>query len=106
MNRIEEGKVYTAVRQRSGSSDRGPWEMLIVQDERGSNELAIFASNIPTGVPEGGKFRVDRINSVSLGNKKDSSGNWRVNVSVSAEVCPVKSYDEYTAGADEGSLPF
>ena len=42
MNRIEAGKVYTAVRQRSGSSANGDWELLATQDERGTTPRSGF----------------------------------------------------------------
>ena len=66
MNRIETGKVYTAVRQRRGSSAGGDWELLATQDERGNNDIAVFVVNTPSNVHEGGKFRIERIVSVSF----------------------------------------
>ena len=109
MNRIETGKVYTAVRQRSGSSANGDWELLATQDERGNNDIAVFVVNTPSNVKEGGKFRIEKIVSVSYGNKKDASGNWRASVSVNAEVSAVMSYGEYSQippEEEEGELPF
>ena len=105
MNRIETGKVYTAVRQRTGSSANGDWELLATADERGNNDIAVFVSNRPSNVREGGKFRVEKINSVSYGNKKDAQGNWRASISIDAEVAAVESWEEYNADTD-GPLPF
>ena len=109
MNRIETGKVYTAVRQRSGSSANGEWELLATQDERGNNDIAVFVVNTPSNVKEGGKFRIEKIVSVSYGNKKDNSGNWRASVSVNAEVSAVMTYDEFSQivpEEEDGELPF
>lgn len=101
MNRIEEGKVYKAVRQRTGTSSSGEWELLVVADEKGNNELAIFTDNHPSGVSEGGSFRIEKILSVSYGNKKDANGVWRPNVSVNARVQPVFSYGEVPSPGEE-----
>lgn len=106
MNKLEIGKVYTAARQRTGSSANGDWELLATQDERGNNDIAVFVANRPSNVPEGGKFRIERILNVSYGNKKDASGNWRASISVSAEVTAVESYEQFAAEEDDGNLPF
>ena len=103
MNRIEEGKVYKALRQRTGTSSSGEWELLVVADEKGNNELAVFTENHPSGVKEGGSFRIERILSVSYGNKKDSNGVWRPNVSVNARVQPVFSYGEVPSSSEDVS---
>ena len=70
MNRIEAGKVYTAVRQRSGSSASGDWELLATQDERGNNDIAVFVVNTPSNVKEGGKFRIEKQYCVWYDHKK------------------------------------
>lgn len=106
MNKLEIGKVYTAARQRTGNSANGDWELLATQDERGNNDIAVFVTNRPSNVAEGGKFRIEKILSVSYGNKKDASGNWRASISVNAEVTAVESYEQFAAEEDDGSLPF
>ena len=109
MNKLETGKVYTAIRQRSGTNSGGNWELLATQDERGSNDITVFVANIPSQVPEGGRFRIEKIHSVSFGNKKDSTGSWRTAISINAEVCPVMTYAEFSQGQaleEEGVLPF
>lgn len=108
MNKLEIGKVYTAARQRTGSSSNGDWELLVTQDERGNNDIAVFVANTPSNVKEGGKFRLDKILTVSYGNKKDNAGNWRANISINAEVTAVESYDDFRndVPADDGYLPF
>ena len=106
MNKLEIGKVYTAARQRTGSSAAGDWELLATQDERGNNDIAVFVANRPSNVAEGGKFRIEKILNVSYGNKKDASGNWRASVSVNAEVTAVQSYEQFAEEEDDGNLPF
>lgn len=97
MNRIEAGKVYKAVRVRTGSGKNGAWELIVTQDEKGHNDIAVFAENLPSGVAEGGSFRVEKISTLSYGMKRDSAGEWRPSVSVNAEVTPVGSFSDYTA---------
>lgn len=92
MNRIEVGMVYTAVRQKTGSKNGRDWELLATEDERGRNEIAVFVSNRPSNVPQGGSFRVEKINNVSYSNRKDQNGNWRANISIEAEVSYVQSF--------------
>ncbi len=109
MNKLEAGKIYTAVRQRTGSSANGSWELLATQDDRGANDIAVFVTNLPSNVAEGGKFRIERIHSVSYGNKKDSAGNWRASISINADVSPVMTYEEFNRDRipeDDGHLPF
>ena len=116
---IRKGESYTAVRKRSGSSDKGDWELLSVTDTNGRNTIAVFVTNIPSGVNETERFRVDEIESVSMKRRKSDSGAWYTEVSVSASVTPVKGLDEYlkenpgTATDEEpeppdegGELPF
>lgn len=108
MNRIQEGKIYTAIRQKAGSSSKGDWELLITEDERGYNPIALFAENRPSGVLEGGKFRIEKIISASFGSRQSSDGTWNPSVSISAVVSPVESIDEFLAeqSGEEGTLPF
>lgn len=115
MNRIEAGKVFTAARTRTGTNSNGKnWELIVTQDERGNNDIAIFVANMPSNVKEGGNFRIDKILSVSYGNRKDNDGNWRANISVNAVVTAVESHGEFTSREkgqweeikDDGQLPF
>ena len=106
MNKLEIGNVYTAVRQRTGTSANGDWELLATQDDRGNNDIAVFVANRPSNVQEGGKFRIEKILAVSYGNKKDNSGNWRASISINAEVTAVQSYSQFVEAEDDASLPF
>lgn len=103
MNRITEGSICTAVRQRTGTGSNGDWELLLTADEKGNNQIALFASNKPSGVTEGGKFRIERIHSISLGNRKGSDDAWHPSVSINADVVPVENLEEFRK---DGDLPF
>lgn len=100
MNRINVGDVCKAAKRRFGSTDKGDWEMLITQDERGHNDIVVFVSNRPSNVEENGCFRIDKINSVSYGNKKGTDGNWYASVSIDAEVSSVMTQSEYLKKVD------
>ena len=98
--------------------------MLVTQDDGGHCDIAVFTTNHPCGVEEGGAFRIDRILSVSYGNRKDSAGDWRASISVNAAVSPIaapeaiaeiaakKAAKKRNTGAftvlpeDEAQLPF
>ena len=95
MNRIEEGQIYTAIRQRSGETEKGKWELLLTEDDRGFNPIALFTENQPSGVKEGGKFRIEKIISASYGSKRSADGTWNPAVTITARVAPVESFDEF-----------
>lgn len=103
MNRITAGKIFTAARQRSGSGSKGKWELLVTQDEQGSNDITIFVGNMPSNVREGGQFRIERIISVSSSKRQDGEGRWYTNITVNADVSPVETHEEFVAkSAGEG----
>lgn len=69
--------VATAAKVRKGTNDRGSWEMIVVKPQnKGGRTIVIFAENTPTGVVEGGDFRVDKITEVRAKSAKDANGNW------------------------------
>lgn len=93
--KIAVGEEYTASKYRSGETDRGPWEMIVVKGGRGQKSVAIFTTNNPSGVVEGGKFTVDKIESVTVKAAKDEKGNWtKTEVVVNAEVTAEKTARE------------
>ena len=89
--RINVGEQYTAFRFRSGTSERGPWEVITVKEEgRAKQEVTLFPSNVPSGVMEGGDLIVKSISGVTRKKKKDSMGAWtQVDVCIYCEVEPV-----------------
>lgn len=77
MIRVERGNVYTAFRYRSGISDKGRWEVIMVRESGPSKqEMTIFPANLPSGVSEGAKFKVKDILSVTRKKRKDAEGKW------------------------------
>lgn len=106
MIRLDVDSVYECARFRSGASDRGRWEVVVVvdKDAKGKNkqEITIFPATVPSNVKEGGQFIVKRILSVARKKAKDWQGNWTlVDVRVTADIEPMK--DELNL---DGDLPF
>ena len=90
MNKLKSGEVYTAIRQKSGSTRVGDWELLVTRDGNGHNDIAVFVRNVPSTIREGDSFRIDRIHSVSSGSKKDKDDQWRNSVAIDADVSLVE----------------
>ena len=95
MVRIEQGGEYTAKRFRSGTGDKGDWELVVVKAEgKARQELVIFPTNIPSGITEDGTFRVDNIRSVEIRVQKNPDGTWGAEKTrVEAEVTAIV-YDD------------
>lgn len=89
MTVIAPGEEYTAKRFRSGVTSKGPWELVVVDDERGKNEVTLFPVNVPSHVLEGGKFRILEIKKVKTGFKKKDDGTWNPNTTADVVVEPV-----------------
>ena len=80
MLKLEVGKTYKAHRVRNGESETGPWEVVVVKEEGGAHrELTMFAVNAPSGVKEGGMFKLESITSIRMKRAKDNSGKWTLN---------------------------
>ena len=97
MNKLEVGKVFTALEQKEGSSEKGGWEFLKTKDEKGGNHITVFVKNRPSNVKEGASFRIEKIYSVSCGARKDSQDRWYTNVSIEADVTPVSTMPKEVA---------
>ena len=102
MNAINLESICKAELVKSGKNERGSWELLVTRDERGHCEIAVFPNNIPSGVTEGGSFRLERITGVSHGNRQGSDGKWYPNISVRADVVPVCGIDEHMEKSEDG----
>lgn len=78
MIRIEVGGVYKAHRVRSGTSEKGDWELVAVRAEgKERREVTLFIDNLPSGIKEGDKFRVRYIEAFTVNAQKDARGEWR-----------------------------
>lgn len=105
MIHLEEGKTYTASMVRSGTSERGDWEMLKIIDKK--NDLTVWPDNRPSGVEEGGEFEVVRITGIKYGPRKNRQGVWQKEASVTAIVKPFKSAGAtFTIDDADGDVPF
>lgn len=89
MTVITPDEVYTAKRVRSGVTLKGPWELIVVVDERGKNEITLFPVNVPSRVEEGGRFRILEIRKVKAGFKKKDDGSWSPNTTADVLVEPI-----------------
>lgn len=77
MLQVEKGGEYTAARFRTGDSETGKWEIIAVKEVGGAHrEVSIFAANVPCGVKEHSRFRVDEITKIRFRRKKDANGKW------------------------------
>ena len=104
--RLKVGEVYEADVVRSGESARGPWEMIVVRSKtKDKKEIAVFADNIPSGVTEGGTFKIDEILGVNYtARRREFQGvaKWEANINVDARVSPQVSYADAMEDLDSG----
>jgi len=107
MVKLAVGGEYAAsvVRRGEGTSE---WEMLVVADEnpKTHREIKVWSST-QTGIETGGKFRVERIKSVSAKPRKVGD-KWREEVHVEADITPLMAFSQMpsTPAADDDELPF
>ena len=103
MLRVEKGGEYTAHRVRTGEADKGPWELIVVkEDGRAHREMTVFARNTPSGVVEGGLFKVKEILSAGPRRTKNPDGTWSSfeKTSIEAVVEPVEQSLEDLGSGD------
>ena len=94
MNNLKIGAVYTAKNHRTGTSTAGDWELLTLCDENGKNPISVFVDNQPSGIGEDLQFRIQKVNTLSFGKRKDSNGDWFPNCNVHAIIEPVTAMKE------------
>ena len=120
MIRIAVGEVYTAKRARSGSSGKGPWELLVV--ESGKDEMTLWVSNPGTGITDNRQFVIKSIDFVTKKNvaykdgricrdRRDRDVTWKTEVDLNVTVEPIgytySGLDVSAADFDDGGdLPF
>ena len=101
MVQIDVGQNYRAARKRSGTSARGDWELLRVTDKGGKQAITIWVTNQPCNVNEGDMFRVESIEEVKFGFRKDGGGFWKPDVNVNATVSKIESEFDNMDGVGE-----
>lgn len=103
MIKVEKDGIYRAIRVRSGSGERGDWELVAIADENNDKrQTTIFVENNPCGAIENQLIKVKEIVSVKIGWKKDSQGQWKPDTTLSAVIEPIQS--EIDVG--DGDLPW
>ena len=111
MNILIVGGKYHARHRKTGFSDKGPWELYSVVDDKDRNEITIFVTNpkMPTNMPNtGGDFILKNIKNVKNGARQSTQGVWFQNVTIEAEVEyiePDKSFDEVEEGNPWENMP-
>lgn len=85
--------TYVAAKVRSGMNKQGPWEMIMLAGEGNDKSvIKVFPDRVPSGVKEGGKFRVQYVNSVSITHTPPSEryNKWSDSFCINAIVDPVE----------------
>lgn len=104
--KIRVGEIYEANIVRAGESKKGPWEMVVVKSNtKDKKEIAIFADKVPSGVTEGGTFRVEAITQVNYTSRRreyEGVTKWENNLNVEARIVPVLSYTDAMEDLDSG----
>lgn len=122
MNRVTVGNVYEAARVFSGESQKGSYEMIIVQNERGKDEIVMYVNDKcrPTGITKGDKFMLNKVTEVSHGWRKAQVWNketrqreegWKEDFNINVDVKKIGSdlADADMSALDElddGDLPW
>lgn len=102
MLKIEKDGIYIAKRVRSGSGERGDWQLVAVADEQNEKRtVTIFVENVPCGAIENQQIKIKDIISVKIGWKKDQAGQWKPETTMTAIIEPIKSELDEDFGADE-----
>lgn len=77
MLNAKKGEEYEAFRVRSGTSEKGDWELIVIKaNGKAKQELTIYPEHKPSGVKEGGKFMIDDILDVQIKANKNRDGTW------------------------------
>ena len=113
MVEIQPGGVYRAAMVKSGTTDRGEWQLVKVADEkRKSGGATFFVSNPVPGLAEGDSFRVDSVVTMKWKAKqsKKHPGEWEDVVDVTLHISRADGAGagpaEFTEDDTAGELPF
>ena len=106
MTKLTKGERYTASTFKSGTSEKGDWEMVKVADSNGKNEITIFPASVPSGVTHNGDFILKDIVEVRVGFRKSKKDDkWYQETNITAELEAIKS-DIFIDEGDIGDLPW
>lgn len=85
MINIELGQPLRAHTVRGGSNHKGDWELIKVQEEKGKKSVSIWVMDAPSGVVEGGTFRVEDIVALTC-KSRNVNGKWYDEVNIRGHV--------------------
>ena len=78
MLKIEKDGIYRTKRVRSGTGERGDWQLVVVADDQNDKRtVTIFVENVPCGAIEGQQVKIKEIVSVKIGWKRDQNQQWK-----------------------------
>ena len=92
MTELRIGEAYVAKRVYKGHNNRGPYEMIVVQNVgKKQPKIAISPTNVPTGIGPNAVFKLTTIRSVQNRNWRDKKGTWHVGgqVTIRGKVKPL-----------------
>ena len=86
-------EVYTATKVHSGTSSKGPWELIVLEGKTKNDRLPIWVQNVPCNIVEGAKFAIAAINGASIKHIKpsDKYDKWQDEFSIDAVVMPIEA---------------
>lgn len=89
---VKPGEIYKALTFKSGTGEKGDWELVHIADDKGKNRTTIFITNVPSGVRENGQFKVKSIDLMKIGMKKDQRTQaWHLEASAGCTVEAIAS---------------
>lgn len=110
MLKIEKDGIYRTKRVRSGTGERGDWQLIAVADDQNEKRtVTIFVENVPCGAIEGQQVKIKEIVSVKIGWKRDQAQQWKPETTMSAIIEPIKSELDDDFGEEvllEGPTPW
>lgn len=85
-------EVYTATKVHSGTSAKGPWELIVLEGKSNNDRLPIWVDNVPCNIAQGMKFTISLISGVNIKHKKPTEqyNKWQDEYSINAFVVPVE----------------
>lgn len=109
MINIELGQPLRAYTVRGGSNHKGDWELIKVQEEKGKKSVSIWVMDAPSGVVEGGTFRVEDIVALTY-KSRNVNGKWYDEVNIRGHVSALSNKWESPSNFSEfpgnDDLPF
>lgn len=86
-------EVYTATKVHSGTSAKGPWELIVLEGKSNNDRLPIWVENVPCNIVQGMKFCIAHISGVNIKHIKPSDryDKWQDEYSIKATVIPAET---------------